>query len=172
MLATTHVLTGALIGRVVRRPSRAAALGVVSHVALDALPHWGLPPGTPRRRAKFLTVAVIDGLTLSGVFAVMLRRRRPVGEIAGALGGLTLDMDKPTELLGVRQLWPDRVHAVHLGVQRHERPSRWRIDVGVAALAALALWLSERQVDAHRVGQPAEPAQPPRIDELGGLARP
>jgi hypothetical protein len=144
MLATTHVLTGALIGRVVRRPGRAAALGVVSHVALDALPHWGMWPDTPHRRGKFLAVAAVDGLTLAGVLAVMIRRGRPASEISGALGALVLDMDKPTELLGVRQLWPDRLHALHLGVQRHEQPQRWRIDVAVAALSALTLWATER----------------------------
>jgi hypothetical protein len=144
VLATTHVLTGALIGRAVRRPGRAAAIGVVSHVVLDAMPHWGMWLDTPHRRAKFLTVAAIDGLTLSAVLAVMIRRGRPAAEIAGSLGALALDMDKPTALLGVRQLWPDRVHAIHLGVQRHEQPQRWRIDVSVAALSALALWLTER----------------------------
>jgi hypothetical protein len=144
VLATTHVLTGALIGRAARRPARAAALGVVSHVALDALPHWGMWPGTPHMREKFLAVAAVDGLTLSGVLALMIRRGRPASEIAGALGALALDMDKPTALLGVRQLWPDWVHAVHLGVQQHEQPQRWRIDVTVAALSVLALWATER----------------------------
>jgi hypothetical protein len=145
VLATTHVLTGALIGRAVpRRPGRAAVLGVASHLALDALPHWGMWPGTPHLRAKFLTVAAIDGLTLSGVLALMIRRGRPAAEIAGALGALALDMDKPTALLGVRQLWPDRVHAVHLGVQRHEQPRRWRVDVTVAAVSALILWATDR----------------------------
>jgi hypothetical protein len=143
VLATTHVLTGALIGRVVRRPGRAATLGLVSHVALDALPHWGMWPGTPHIRSKFLAVAAIDGLTLSAALAVMVRRGRPPAEIAGALGALVLDLDKPAALLGVRQLWPDPIQAVHLGVQLHEQPQRWRIDVTVAALAALALWATE-----------------------------
>ena len=145
MLATAHVLTGALIGRAVRRPARAAALGVVSHLALDALPHWGIWPGTPHIRSKFLAVAAIDGVTLSVALTVMVRRGRPRAEIAGALGALVLDLDKPAALLGVRQLWPDRVHAVHLGVQRHEQPRRWRVDVTVAALSALALWATERR---------------------------
>jgi hypothetical protein len=144
VLATAHVLTGALIGRAVGRPVPAAAIGVVSHVVLDAMPHWGMRPGTPHLRRKFLTVAAIDGVTLSGVLVLMVRRRRPVAEIAGALGALVLDMDKPTALLGVRQLWPDRVHAVHLGVQRHEQPQRWRIDVSVAAVSAILLWATER----------------------------
>jgi hypothetical protein len=144
VLATAHVLTGALIGRVVGRPVPAAAIGVVSHVALDAMPHWGMWPGTPHMRGKFLTVAAIDGMTLSAVLALMIRRRRPAAEIAGALGALVLDMDKPTALLGVGQLWPDRVHAVHLGVQRHEQPQRWRIDVSVAVVSAVILWATER----------------------------
>ena len=148
MLATTHVLTGALIGRVARRPGRAAALGVASHIALDAMPHWGMYRTTPHFRAKFLAVAAVDGVALSGVLAVMMRQRRPAAEIAGALGALALDLDKPLALLGVRQLWPDRVHAVHVGVQRHERPWRWRIDVAVAAASAVALWTMTRQ-DAH-----------------------
>jgi hypothetical protein len=129
VLATTHVLTGALIGRVVHRPAYAAAAGLVSHVAMDALPHWGLWPDTPHRRAKFLTV--------------MVRRHRPGSEIAGALGALVLDLDKPAALIGIRQLWPDQVNAVHFGVQRHEQPQRWRIDVSVAALVALTLWATE-----------------------------
>jgi hypothetical protein len=145
VLATTHVLTGALIGRAVRRPVRAAALGVASHIALDALPHWGMWPGTPRMREKFLAVAAIDGLTLSVALAVMVRRGRPAAEIAGALGALVLDMDKPAALLGVRQLWPDPIQAVHFGVQRHEQPQRWRIDVTVAALSVLVLWATEGQ---------------------------
>jgi hypothetical protein len=143
VLATTHVLTGALIGRVVHRPAYAAAAGLVSHVAMDALPHWGLWPDTPHRRAKFLTVAAVDGLTLAGVLAVMVRRHRPGSEIAGALGALVLDLDKPAALIGIRQLWPDQVNAVHFGVQRHEQPQRWRIDVSVAALVALTLWATE-----------------------------
>jgi hypothetical protein len=158
MLATTHVLTGGLIGRVVRHPGRAAALGVVSHIALDAMPHWGMYPDTPHFRGKFLTVAAVDGLTLSAVLAVMVHKRRPVAELAGSLGALALDLDKPLALLGVRQPWPDRVHAVHVGVQRHERPWRWRIDVSVAAASALALWATTRQ--DRRAGASAGAAGP------------
>jgi hypothetical protein len=41
MLVTNHVLSGALIGAVVRRPLPAFTLGVASHFALDTVPHWG-----------------------------------------------------------------------------------------------------------------------------------
>ena len=49
MLLTNHVLSGALIGALTRRPLPAFAAGVASHFALDAVPHWG-NWGSPRRR--------------------------------------------------------------------------------------------------------------------------
>ena len=58
VLLTNHVLSGALIGALARRPVPAFAAGVASHFALDALPHWG-DWGSIRR---FLQVAVPDGL--------------------------------------------------------------------------------------------------------------
>ena len=58
VLLTNHVLSGALIGAVVRRPVPAFAAGVASHFVLDAVPHWG-DWGSIRR---FLQVAVPDGL--------------------------------------------------------------------------------------------------------------
>ena len=48
MLLTNHVLSGALIGALVRRPAPAFALGVASHFALDTVPHWGPFRGAPR----------------------------------------------------------------------------------------------------------------------------
>ncbi|HEX9527847.1 MAG TPA: hypothetical protein VF951_10140, partial [Streptosporangiaceae bacterium] len=58
MLLTNHVLSGALIGALARRPGPAFAAGVASHFVLDAVPHWG-DWGSQRR---FLRVAVPDGL--------------------------------------------------------------------------------------------------------------
>lgn len=139
MLATTHVLTGALIGRRVRSPLLAAGLGVASHLALDALPHWGVDVSTPSGRRRFMRVAVADGLALSAALVAVFRRYGARSEFAGALGALLLDMDKPAAEVGVEQLWPDRLHLFHVGIQTGERPHRWPMDVAVGAAAALAL---------------------------------
>jgi hypothetical protein len=139
VLATTHVLTGGVIGRWVRRPAAAAAIGVVSHLALDALPHWGMdmtPPGAHRR---FLGVAVVDGVALSACLAWIVRDYGVGPELAGALGALALDFDKPAAELGIPQLWPDWLHHAHIDIQTGERPWRWPIDLTVAGLAALTL---------------------------------
>lgn len=139
MFATNHVLAGALIGRAIRRPVPAFTVGVVSHVAMDALPHWGMDLSAPGSERRFLAVAAVDGTVLAAALGSMVRRHRPAAEVAGALGALLLDMDKPAALLGVRQLWPDVVHRVHMGVQTRERPYRWWIDVGAAMTMTMIL---------------------------------
>ena len=68
VLLTNHVLSGALIGALARRPLPAFAAGVASHFVLDAVPHWG-EWGSQRR---FLRVAVTHGLVslaVTGAFA-------------------------------------------------------------------------------------------------------
>lgn len=139
MLATTHVLTGGLIGRRLRRPTVAALTGVASHLLLDACPHWGVDLRAAGGRRTFLLVATADGLGCLVALGWLVRRYGRGSELAGALGALLLDMDKPAAEVGVAQLWPDRLHHVHIGIQTGERPDRWPIDVTVAALAGLAL---------------------------------
>jgi hypothetical protein len=54
VFVTTHVLSGLLIGRVLKkRPAAALPAGIGSHLVLDAIPHWGCRSG----RTHFLTVA-------------------------------------------------------------------------------------------------------------------
>lgn len=43
MTATNHVLTGAAIALAVKQPGIAVPLSFLSHFALDALPHFGVP---------------------------------------------------------------------------------------------------------------------------------
>src|ERR1700749_2472794 len=58
MLVTNHVLSGAVIGAASRRVLPAFALGVLSHFALDAVPHWGKWDGAP----SFMPGGGPDGL--------------------------------------------------------------------------------------------------------------
>ena len=82
MLLTNHVLSGALIGALARRPLPAFAAGVASHFALDAVPHWG-DWGSRRR---YLRVAVADGLISLGV-AGAVTAISPADRRAGRGGG-------------------------------------------------------------------------------------
>lgn len=140
MFATTHVLVGAALGIRASSPASAFATGVASHVALDVLPHWGMT-GNWRRggeaRTRFLTIAVADGLLALGALGWVAQRGGVAG-VAGALGGVLLDADKPADLVQL-QPWPDVVNRVHGGIQRFERVRNWPLDVGTAALAAVAI---------------------------------
>jgi hypothetical protein len=146
MLVTNHVLSGALIGAVARRPAGAFALGVASHFALDAVPHWGEWSGG---RSHFLRVAVADGLTglaVIGVLAAAAPPERRVAVLAGMAGAALPDIDKPWRLWFGRSPFPHAVDRFHSAIQR-EAPHYARRELAVAAAlgtATLALFRLRR----------------------------
>jgi hypothetical protein len=139
MLLTNHVLSGALIGTMVRRPVPAFALGVASHFVLDAVPHWG----PFRERRALLRVAVPDGLTALAVltvFAVAAPPGRRLALTAGMLGAALPDADKPVHLLFGRSPFPRAVGRFHSRIQ-DEAMDRFPVEAVTAAiLATAAVW--------------------------------
>jgi hypothetical protein len=142
MLLTNHVLSGALIGAVVRRPVPAFVLGVASHFALDAVPHWG----PFRERRELLRVAVPDGLTaLAAMIALAAAAppRKRLALTAAMLGAALPDADKPVHLVFGRSPFPAAVGRFHSRIQ-DEAPHRFPLEAAVAAaFAATAVaWLA------------------------------
>ena len=132
MIITNHVLTGALVGHVAPGPASAFVAGVVSHVALDVVPHWG-------DEATFLRVAVVDGLvglTTMAVIAARTPRERRRRAVAGMLGACAPDADKPSTLFFGRSPYPAVVDGWHRAIQR-ESPRRLPQELAVAAVGAL-----------------------------------
>lgn len=154
MLISTHVVTGALLGRVLHRPLVAAAAGVVSHFALDRAPHWGRPSPPGSRMDEFtLRVAVIDGvgglLLIAAVAATSARHHRlPV--LAGVVGACLPDLDKPGELFFGRSPFPAAFDDWHARIQPESADLLVR-DVVVAVAAAAAL-LSGLRVETRLPG--------------------
>jgi hypothetical protein len=135
MLVTNHVLSGAVIGAAVRRPAAAFALGVASHFALDAAPHWG-KFGSHRR---YLRVAVPDGLAglaVMGTMAALAPRRRRVAVLAGMAGAALPDLDKPSLLFFGRSPFPAAVDRFHSRIQR-EAPRRAHYEATAAVILGL-----------------------------------
>ena len=138
MLLTNHVLSGALIGAVARRPLPAFAAGVASHFALDAVPHWG-KWGSRRR---FLRVAVADGLislAVMGSLAAVSPADRRLAVVAGMTGAALPDLDKPAWLWFGSSPWPRAVNRFHHRIQR-EADGRAHLELlagGILASAAL-----------------------------------
>jgi hypothetical protein len=136
VFVTTHVLAGAAIGAATRRPLVGLVLGAASHLALDAVPHWGgVTPST------FLAVAVADGLLGLAAMALTTRLAPPglrTAVLAGAVGGALPDLDKPAELFVGRSPFPVAFDDIHGAIQR-EAPGWWWVEAGTAALVVAVL---------------------------------
>jgi hypothetical protein len=151
MLLTNHVLSGAVIGAVVRRPVPAFMVGVASHFALDAVPHWGPWPD----RRQFLRVAVPDGLTALGLvaaFAAAAPAGRRAAVTAGMLGAALPDADKPARLWFGFSPWPAAVNHFHSRIQ-DEAPGRFPTEATSAALFAWSAVLMLRAAVAPRAAR-------------------
>ena len=136
MLFTNHVLSGALIGYGVRNPVLAFAVGVASHLGLDAVPHWG-----QRQLSDVMHVAVTDGLLGAGTMAVVgatMSRHRRTAVLAGMAGAALLDMDKPCTVFFGGSPFPAVVDRVHAGIQR-ESPHRMPQELAVGVAGALVV---------------------------------
>lgn len=148
MLVTNHVLSGALLGALVRHPAPAFAVGVASHFFLDVVPHWGV-----REYDKFLPVAIRDGLIGLGAMAVLGAMAHPARRpavLAGMAGAAFPDLDKPSQLFFKRSPFPRTVDHFHERIQR-EDPSRMRQELAVGTgllLAAAALLRRGRRAHA------------------------
>lgn len=145
MLITNHVLSGAAIGAATGRPAAALPLGVASHFALDALPHWG----GWKNRQHFLRVAVADGLvglgTMGAAYALAPRSRR-AAVLAGMLGAALPDLDKPSRLFFGRSPFPAAVDEFHGRIQ-DEAPGRFyshEVLAGALLAGAFALLAGKR----------------------------
>jgi hypothetical protein len=137
MLLTNHVLSGALIGALARRPLPAFAAGVASHFVLDAVPHWGNLDWR-----HFLRVAVADGLVslaVAGALAAASPSARRAAVLAGMAGAAVPDLDKPSKLWFGRSPFPAAFDRVHMGIQ-DEATHRFYVELlAAAALTPAAL---------------------------------
>jgi len=138
---TNHVLCGAVIGAKTRRVVPAFVLGIASHFALDAAPHWGKWDGPP----SFMQVAVPDGLAGLAVMGVMTAVVAPRGRRAAVLAGMTgaalPDLDKPYRVFFGRSPFPRAVDRLHAVIQ-DEAPHRLKYELALAVAfcaAAVAL---------------------------------
>ncbi len=144
MFVTNHVLSGALIGRLLaRRPVAAFAVGVVSHLALDAVPHWGCDTKKPAGADRFLAIAKRDGVlglaVMAGATLVATKQTR-AATVAAMAGAALLDLDKPMMYFAGRNPFPMVVRRFHERVQNESEeglPNEIRFGVACAAADAL-----------------------------------
>jgi hypothetical protein len=108
MIATPHALAGAFASRFARTPRGALAVGVISHLALDRIPHTDY--ALDNRAAMVADLAAATLLT-----GALARRHRLAA--AGALGGVLPDVAMMAELrTGLRVTLPLH-HANHTSIE-------------------------------------------------------
>ena len=108
MIATPHTLAGAFASRFARTPRGALAAGVLSHLALDRIPHTDY-----RLTNRKALVADLAAATL--LSAALSRRHRLAA--AGAFGGVLPDLIMVAELRsGLRVTLPLH-HANHTSIE-------------------------------------------------------
>ncbi len=152
MFVTNHVLSGVLIGRLLkRRPGAALLAGVASHLVLDAIPHWGCSSPEPGR-ADFLTVAKRDGvLGLAAMASAALAVERPAraATVTAMAGAVLLDLDKPFLYFLGFDPFPTVVQRLHCWIQNESRggmPNELRFGAAFA-LADLLTILRARHLE-------------------------
>src|ERR1700761_3299499 len=95
----------------------AFVLGVLSHFALDAVPHWGNWNEPP----TFMQVAMADGLTGLAVMGAMTALAAPeerAAVLAGMAGAALPDLDKPSIVFFGFSPFPRLVDRIHVRIQR------------------------------------------------------
>jgi hypothetical protein len=143
MIATTHMLVGAVGALKARSIPGAVAIGALTHLLLDAVPHRDY------RRRTLGGLALPADLVVGAVAAWGLSDgSRPA--VAGAIGGVLPDVLRVAEqATGV-----DVTRWAHDTTHTDSRPSAWgsaAIQGLTSVTAALALsWLSRRSSRACR----------------------
>lgn len=141
MFVTNHVLSGVVVGRLLRgRPVTAFVVGVGSHLALDTVPHWGCDKSTAEGRQVFLRYAKRDGLV--GLFALAcaagaVDRRSRAATIAAMAGATLLDADKPFLHYFGRNPFPKVIRRIHARAQ-NESPQGLQNELAFALTCAIA----------------------------------
>ena len=153
MFVTNHVLSGVLIGQAMkRRPVAAFCAGVGSHLALDAMPHWGCDFHAPDGPDRFLRIAKRDGLlglAAMAAAAMAVDRDARVATVAAMAGAALLDLDKPIEhFFGVRA-FPGPVIRIHKAVQNESvdgMPKELGYGIGLATADVVAISLARKRL--------------------------
>jgi hypothetical protein len=140
MFVTNHVLAGAIIGnRYSDRPFTAFVVGIGSHLAMDAVPHWGcdvIVPGGPERFFRIARRDGLLGLAVMGGVLLMTDRKRRFATAAAMAGSVLLDLDKPAEHFLRVNPFPDAIQRIHGGIQRETRHGM-AVEVATGALLAV-----------------------------------
>jgi len=138
MLSTPHVLVGGAIGRHVRAPYLALPLALVSHFALDAIPHVDTVTFFGIGGAKSNFTTTVDGVAAAALLLFLARGQKRWRWIL-ACGFLAITMD----ILAMVLVWFPHasrlsvlawLYRLHAFVGADMRPSDWPLGMATQIL--------------------------------------
>lgn len=155
MFLTVHGTAGALVGALAPDPVSAFALGVLSHVVLDIIPHGDEnlgpqcagPTCTHREEARFASkLGIIDGVIMCGALALLLTPwvRMPATTVLWGIAGGVI----PDVLQGLGMMFPKirpfarfkELHDYnHAHIIRYDPPLALGMVVQVVTLVAIVI---------------------------------
>jgi hypothetical protein len=149
MMATPHMVAGAAIGRVLRRPWLAYPAAFASHLLLDIVPHidshslFGVKHGGPTRLEAAAAVAdFLVGALVVGLVAARQPMRRVM--LGSALFGILIDLVEYVPPLGPwLKSWPYTawLSEFHHSIQHNLTLTHWPLGAGTQ-LGVLGLGLA------------------------------
>lgn len=134
MTATNHAATGAVIVMLVQYPLIALPLALISHFALDVLPHYGVPYDKRPQHQTFGRVLLVD-VIMFPITAVMLM------VVAGTFWWLVMIamfLAISPDFVWVYRYWREKKGVIlaqnplthwHSRIQWGERPWGWIIEM-------------------------------------------
>lgn len=167
MMATPHMLTGAVIGGTLhRRPWLAYPAAFLSHFVLDATPHvdshtfFGTAEGGPTTPEAAIAIA---DFVLAWILIIALTRSQRWRAVAwwGAFFGIAIDLAYSIPPWGPWLCaWPGTawLDAFHHGIQPRLTPDQWLLGFGTQVIvigATVGLLLSwRRNLTSQRSSSP------------------
>ena len=132
MTATNHAITGAVIGLALGNPYLAIPLSLVSHYAMDTLPHFGKM--WPLKSKKFVNYLLIEALFCFLIVLTMFIVRPQhcilgmiCAFIAAAPDLLSIKFFKKT--IEGKKYVPGRYFKFASGIQKKESPENIKYDI-------------------------------------------
>lgn len=136
MTATNHAVVGSLIVATVANPVIGLPLALLSHFALDSLPHFGAHTVASPKSKEFKAILIMDGflltcfiilVTFAGIRAGFEWWLLPAGAFLAWIPDVMWYKHYQNDLKDQTKIW-DPVRRFHKRIQRWEVPWGWVVE--------------------------------------------
>lgn len=141
MTGLNHAVTGALVAAAINKPAIALPAALLSHFAIDTLPHWDYYKVAKTHASKLMFAMLDVALALIVLFIFVLTVDAPAGLImlGGLLGILPDFMWLPFILRGKPSISTHKKSIINI-LRRYHMRIQWAETVKLRGLYAELIW--------------------------------